>query len=273
MKEWLEPSVPGSRPATLDALRTPPPAQTLRRPRNREVRTPWSLRLDLATSTRWIWVVTGTLVVLDFLASAGAALGAPYSLTRFFDGDEKLNYPTAYKVTALLAVTLLLLALHSHARWVGDPFRKGWLLLAVVTAFAFVDESTYLHQTIGGFVHHHFNTSGVLRFAWTLVYVPALLAIGLLLLRHVEHLAPPLRTRLLAAGFVYGLGAVVTEPLKSVLSDSFTEASLSFKLVAATSDSLELVGLALLVLVLLRELTGRTDRLLVDLRGPQGTNR
>lgn len=221
---------------------------------------------DPVRITRLLWRVAVVLVALDVLASAGAAAGVPYSLTHFFDGDDKTNVPTAFKTTMLLALTLLLLSHWSLARWNGDPFERSWFLLALVAAFAFTDESTYLHQTLGHIVHDHLHTHGLLGFAWVIVYVPALAAVAFVTLARIRHLPAPLRRSLFVGAVLYGFGAVALEPVKSEFSEHRGELSLSFKLVAAVSDSLEMVGLTVLVAAMIVALARRTDGVLIQFR-------
>lgn len=205
------------------------------------------ISVDLAKTQFLVWFVIGNLVVADFLASIAAAEGlVPYTITRFFDGDYKVNFPTAAKTTLLLGSVVLMLGCWVASRSLGHPGARGWLLLAAATAFAFVDESTYLHQSMADVLHDEFDLHGVLRFAWTIVYIPAALVAGFFLLRNLRVLRPEVRRRLLPGGMVYVLGALAFEPLKSQVAESRGLDSLAFKLLAATSDCLQLVGLTLL---------------------------
>lgn len=220
-------------------------------------------RLDLARARRVLWIAMTVIVVLDVLASAATALGAPYLLTRFFDGDYKVNFPTGYKIFFLAGVTLLFAALWRVARRDGDRFAPGWLLLTLVSGFACMDETVWLHQSISEFLHHRFDTSGPLKFAWVLVYAPAAAAVFLVLLRYLSFLPSAVRTPMLLGGALYAGGAVLFEPIKSHFSDSAGENSLPFKLVAAASDSSEMIGLTILVVVLLGELARRAGAVAV----------
>jgi hypothetical protein len=67
-----------------------------------------SVQVRHVTST--VWKAVGVVIAADLIASLGAALGfLPYTITRFFDGDVKVNVPTGGKTTLLLASTVLLL--------------------------------------------------------------------------------------------------------------------------------------------------------------------
>lgn len=244
-------------PASADPATAGPPTGTAPIRRARIRRTPTErdevvIELDVRRVQIVLWAVVGSLIALDVLVSAGSGLGVlPYTITRFFDGDDKVNFPTGAKTTMLLAATVLMLGCWTAGRRRNDPAARGWLLLSLVTAFAFVDETTFLHQSLSGVLSDKFHFHGLLKYSWTIVYAPAAILVGVFLLRNLRLMRPAVRNRLLPGGAVYVAGAMLFEPIKSKVADSQGDDSLPFKLVAALSDSLELAGLAVLVIGLL----------------------
>jgi hypothetical protein len=221
-----------------------------------------TIRVSAQRVTKVVWAAVGTLVVLDVLASLAAAFDlAPYVLLRFFDGDSKVNFPTAGKTSLMLLSALLMLACWTVSKRRGDPAARGWLLLSGVTAFAFLDESIYLHQSLSDAVTKAFGLSGILHYSWTIVYAPMAVLVGVFVLRDMQLMNPVIRRRLLPAGALFAGGAIALEPIKSKLADSAGDGSLAFRLTAATSDSLELVGLGLLATGALAALMFLTSRL------------
>lgn len=66
---------------------------------------PIPMSVPIATVTRTPWSCVMALCLLDLVASVGAGTGLlPYTLTRFFDGDNKVNFPTGAKTVPLLTV-------------------------------------------------------------------------------------------------------------------------------------------------------------------------
>jgi hypothetical protein len=226
-------------------------------PRAAEVTVP----VMMAPVQRVIWIVIGTLVALDFVTAFLSAFGlAPYFFLRFFDADQKINFPTGAKTTFLLLNTLLMLACWWAARQRGDAVARGWALLAAGTGFAFIDETTYLHQSLSTTMADTFGLTGILKYSWTLLYAPAVVVIGIFLFRNLATMDPDIRKRLLPAGALFVGGALGLEPIKSSLSESTGDSGLAFRLTAAISDSLELAGLALLtgaMLIALSRITAR----------------
>lgn len=206
-----------------------------------------TFRLDVVRIQRIAWRIIAAIIVLDVIASvAGARELLPYALTRFFDGDEKVNVPTTAKLLLLLASTLLLVVCWAASRRRAHPGARAWALLAVCTTFAFCDEATWLHQTLSHTMEKALHTHGPLHYAWVLLYLPIAAAGGIVVIRYMRSMPPRVRRLLLPGGILYAVGALLFEPIKSEAVEEFGEGSLTMKLVAACSDSLQLVGLTLL---------------------------
>lgn len=199
-----------------------------------------------------LWGLTAALVLADGVASIGAGLRLlPFTATRFFDGDYKVNFPTGEKLLLLLTATVLLFGCWTAARRAVDRAATGWLLLGLCTAFALMDETVYLHQSLAAVLHDHLALGGPLAYAWTIVYVPMAALASVFLLRNLRSMHPRVRRLLMPGGIVYVTGAIVLEPVKSQLMERYGETSMPLKAAAALSDSLQLIGLTLLVCSLL----------------------
>jgi hypothetical protein len=210
------------------------------------------ITVDLRQVQLAMWALVGILVVADFFVSAASVTQLlPYSITRFFDGDAKVNFPTTGKTTLLLAAALLMLGCWTACRRRHDPQARGWLALALVTAFAWTDESTYLHQTLNEEMTKKLHLTGFLQFSWTIIYLPAAVLVGVFLLRNLRIMPAAVRNRLLPGGAVYATGALLFEPIKSHIADTYGDGGMLFKMAAGVSDSLELVGLTMLVCAVL----------------------
>ena len=223
-----------------------------------------SVTLPRQLVIRCIWWAVGVLIVATFVAQFAIDAWDKNNIVDLFDSDQKVNFPTAMKVLLLLSATALLagLGISNRDRW---P-RHRWFGMSVVFALLTLDEMTYMHQRLSDGMHVVFDTSGPLRFAWEVVYLPFVAALAVVYLPFWRQLANPLRTRLLLAaiGFAGGSGGI--EVIKSVLKDD-DHWKLSFGLVASLSDSLELLGLALLVTALLTTL-GDSNPIIILNFGP-----
>jgi hypothetical protein len=190
---------------------------------------------------------------------------------RLVDLDEEGNLPT-YFSAALLAATAVGLA--AAAALVSARGRRAWPLAvpAGVAALLSVDELASLHEQLA-LLADLLGVDAGLRFSWVVPGAVVALAVGAVLLLVARELAPRTRWRLVVAGVVYLLGALVVE---TVTGGMFRPAepgglepvqSTAYVLLNAVEEGLEMVG-ALLALraVLLVLRVGVTPRgLVVDL--------
>ena len=211
-----------------------------------------TVRLRASAARRVLVPVVAVLVVLAFAAQvARYKLSVPFKVTHLFDSDEKSNFPTGFKLLTLLLSSVLFAVVAGVKRRSADRWFRHWVGLSVAFALLFVDETATLHQTLSNGIRHYHATSGVLRYAWVLVFIPLTIAFGRVYLGFLGALPRPFRNLLLlaAAGFAGGSGG--GELLKGAVSTRYGEQSLPFGLSAAVSDSLEMIGLAILVVALL----------------------
>lgn len=220
----------------------------------------------VSISSRWvsraIWVAVMLLIAATFAVQFIRNRSGRSTIVDLLDSDQKLNFPSAMKILLLLGATVLLAL---TARTVRDRWHRiRWLGMSAVFAMLTLDEMTYMHQRLSDALHDAFGTSGPLKFAWVLVYLPLLVVLAVVYLPFWRKLPNPLRTQLVfaALGFAGGSGGI--EFVKSELFDD-RHWKLSFGLVASVSDSLELLGLALLCTALLTTMGRASDAVTVNI--------
>ncbi len=207
-----------------------------------------AIALRVRTVNRWIWISVVFLIVATFVAQFARNASGVNTMVNLFDSDQKTNFPSGAKILLLLAATALLgvLGMTVRDRW----HRVRWVGMSAVFALLTLDEMAYLHQHLSDGLHNLFATSGPLRFAWILVYLPLVAVLLVLYWPFWRKLPNPLRNQLLVAAIAFAGGSGGIEVVKSALFDD-ERWKLSFGLAASVSDSLELLGLALLVTALL----------------------
>ncbi|MGZ4678259.1 MAG: hypothetical protein ACXVJ7_10785 [Acidimicrobiia bacterium] len=209
------------------------------------------LRLPVERMLRVMWIGIAALVVASFVAQFWRHSGGVNTAVNLLDSDQKLNFPSSAKILLMLASTglLVLVGLRAPDRW----SRVRWVGMGAIFALLTLDEMTYMHQRLSDSIHHWAGTHGALRFAWIVVYLPIVAVIAVVYLPFWRQLADRIRTRLLVAALLFAGGSAGIEVVKGVVYDD-DHWRLSFGLVASLSDTLEFIGLGLLVALLLREL-------------------
>jgi hypothetical protein len=225
-----------------------------------------TLRLHLRTVRQFLIVTVAALVVLTFVAQVFKDQGWLPSVARFIDSDVKLNLPSVFKELALVAAALVTWLISRIAREEDDRWGIHWLVLSVIIAFLALDEMTFAHQSFGNALRAHFDFHGALHYAWVVVYGPAAVVGFVLLARFWWNMRSGLRRSLAWAGLLFGVGAAGFGLLKGSVADRWGTASLHFYLTSATSDSFEMIGMAVLLAAVLGELSRRAGEVTVSIR-------
>jgi hypothetical protein len=212
---------------------------------------------------RVLAITTAALIVMTYVAQFLKDRESALTFARLFDSDVKANFPTGFKIFALTASALAIWMIARHAAATGDRWARHWLLLAVVVALLALDETAWIHWSVGAWLHGLTDSSGALRFAWVALYLPAGLAVAAFLWRFFWALPPWSQVGFASAGVLFGGGSGILEMVKGVVVTDGHDESLRLMLVAATSDSLEFIGLSILLITALRELGSRTSEVKV----------
>ena len=132
-----------------------------------------TFRISVERLTRiLIWTVLA-LAVTNLIAQILRWKGKAADISRFFDGNQKVNIPTGYKVFMLVASALTVLAIARAAQNANDPWAGRWYFLAAVVGLLAFDETVYLHQSLSDFLDKHFQSESLPHFKWVIVYLPA----------------------------------------------------------------------------------------------------
>ena len=231
-----------------------------------------TFRISVERLTRiLIWTVLA-LAVTNLIAQILRWKGKAADISRFFDGNQKVNIPTGYKVFMLVASALTVLAIARAARNANDPWAGRWYFLAAVVGLLAFDETAYVHQSLSDFLDKHFQSESLPHFKWVIVYLPAAAIIIAGLWRFVRSLSPRTK-RWFAIGallFIGGSGGL--ELVKGKLADnSDINTSGQFLTAAGISDTLEEIGLAIFLLGGLRELSTRVSAVRLEVDDPERT--
>jgi hypothetical protein len=213
---------------------------------------PVDVRVQLGRVQIVLWLLTGSLVTLNVLVSLFGGLHLlPYSLTRFFDGNDRESFLSGTKTTLLLLAAVLMAGCTLAARRRGDPSARGWRLLALVACFTFADELTGMHVALSDVLRTHYHFRGLGRYAWALAYLPVAVTVLLVLVRDLRRMPRAVRARLLPGLVLYAIGIIGLEPVRALVAEQRGDGSLAFTTMAATADGTALVGLTFVVCAVL----------------------
>jgi len=236
-----------------------------------------TVHLTPARVTVALLVTIAALVSIHALSLFGLfELGRDHQmgLFRMFNLSEEGNVPTWFAATTLFTSAVLLGLTWHIVRAAGEPFARHWGVLALIFLFIAIDEAAGIHELLILPVRELVSAERALYFAWVIPYGILVLIFALAYARFM--LALPRRTAilLLAAALLYVGGALGMEMLSPQVYDWTGEVSLPMFIMLLVEETLEMLGIAVLIYALLDHLARRGAR--VEFRfaesppGPQG---
>jgi len=179
-----------------------------------------------------------------------------FGVVPLFNLDGEHNVPSFFSGCLLLLNGILFwLVAHRPALTRGAV----WYVLAAVFVFLAYDELFGIHERLTPPIRTALHTTGLLYYAWIIAYAVPLLALIGWFIPTWRTLEAPARRRLTVAGVLYFLGAIVMEMIGGAYDEAFGRRTLSWGLLVAVEESLELAGLVVLahtLLMLLRPSAG-----------------
>lgn len=178
-----------------------------------------------------------------------------FELSNRFDFADEMSIPTWFSQALFLVASSLAFLLAYLER--SKAARKIWKVLAIVMLLGSVDEVAAIHESILQVIHISLfedNPPTLLANAWVII-IPIILVFALAVLYKMYANLPRQVVRVLIAAFsVYFIGAVIVELISSISTErSFFEQGI----LAAVEESLEVLGLIMVVFALARYIETR----------------
>jgi hypothetical protein len=182
------------------------------------------------------------------------------NLLDFFNLNEENNLPTFFTLFLFLSCFLALSIISVQKRATNDQWAARWMILAIIFILLPLDEFAGVHELVGYKLRVTFDLGGWLYYAWVL---PGAVFVGLFGLYYITFLRSlPRETAglMLAAGAVYVGGAIGMEVFAGRYAEINGKENMTFQMVSAAEEALEMLGLAVFLFSLLRYLSdGRPD--------------
>lgn len=222
---------------------------------------PMDIELSKSTLQRPFFILLGLVV---FAGVAVEVLGSVYEwstqsgILPLFSLSYEGNVPTFYSAGILSLAAVLLAFSAVTARKKGDGFVPQWWILSLGFFYIAIDEVFSIHESAGGLL----KLSGVLYFSWVVPAAVVVLGIGLSYIRFLQHLPKRTALRFLIAGTIYVGGAVLMELPLGYWTEKHGSHNLTYGLIDAVEETLEMVGINLFNLWLVEHLADQNVRLL-----------
>jgi len=177
-----------------------------------------------------------------------------FGLVPRFDLNEEFNIPTTFSVFQILLAAALLGILWRYTVSIGDPQSRRWGFLSGLFLFLAVDESAKIHELFNQPYFSESGTPGAFRFAWVIVYIPAVIALFLWMWPFFRRLVRPLRSYVALAAFLYLGGAIGVEMISGWYSGAFGFRNFGYAVITAIEEGAEMTGVTLFIYALARHM-------------------
>jgi len=231
------------------------------------------IRMSPRNTVIWLSAIAIFLVVAHLIT-----IGLPYAMGGFehalvrvmfslFFLDGEGNLPSLYSTWLFLINAILFLMVRKAAGLNGDS-QKIWLVLSIVFVFLALDESISIHERLIDPLRQAWHATGVFYYAWIIPYG---IGVGLLAI-----IAIPVFWRMQKRiRFYFGLSAVVylfavigLEMISGQYLVMMNEKKdIVWILMVTLEESLEMVGLIILVYALLLLLRNKYNGFMIIMSG------
>lgn len=235
-------------------------------PENINLENPSSDYLDLSTYrgsslvfsiNRFIKFLCSISIVFILLSLAGQFYRYFYNageeryITHMFNLDEEINFPTFFSSFLLLFSSSLFLLIAATKKKFHEKYYLNWYFLSGILFLMSMDEILMIHEQFSTPIRNSLHTQGFLYFAWLL---PALGFILIFLVVNINlfiSLSERYQKGLFLAAFIYLNGAFIMEMIGGKFLSFYGQINFSYALLTTFEESLELIGLILLIYNLL----------------------
>lgn len=222
-----------------------------------ERRSPRTATIDLRSSLIGKALV-GVVTILVGLSLLGQVMKFEFGFERAFGFipafflDNEGNVP-AYVSSVLLGSAAVILGVIATAKHdVEDRYARHWTGLAVIFGLMSLDEMVSIHERLIGPLRAILHVDGWLHFAWVVPGSLVVLLLAVVYFRFVLHLDAPFRVWFVGAGLIYVAGALGMELVGGQLAFLHGEDNFTYMLVVTIEETLELIGISLFLVGLVR---------------------
>ena len=185
-------------------------------------------------------------------------------IARRFTLDSEGSVPAWYSSILLLTAGVLLAVVALVAFQQKDRWWKHWTALASLFCLLSLDEAASFHESLILPLQKHFGANGIFFFAWVIPGMFFVGAVGLAFLKFVLNLDHPTRNRFILSGVLFVGGALGLEFVGGAFMDKLGEQHILYIMAAATEETLEMLGVTLFIIAILRHLESRVGELRVS---------
>lgn len=194
-----------------------------------------------------------------------------FGLVHLFDLNAEQTVTVWYQTMMLTLIGILSLIIAKDHRERKAPFAGHWLGLGVIFILMGMDEFVSLHELIGDeILAPVLHTAGHFNSTWLIFAIPLVFLFMFSYLKFFLALPAMDRNRMILALFIYVCGAALIEIPENLYSAHHGEGNLVFVTFVAIEEFLEMVGMLLLNIALLKKIAGSVKSATIEVVDDRG---
>jgi len=201
----------------------------------------------------WIMGIIVTIHIVTLVLMWGFGHDNVHGLVHQFDVDGEDNIPAYFSFALLFAGAVLLAVIARRQPAEMRPRRIYWAGLSLIFTYLSLDEGFEIHERVGNLTARWLGAHQLQLYSWLIPYAIAMVVFLALYARFLFQLPPADQKRIVLAGFVYVMGAVVFEALGAWFVDVYhTEHAWLYDIESAIEETLEMTGSILFIYALMK---------------------
>jgi hypothetical protein len=217
-----------------------------------------SIHLSPRVVIRTLIVIVGLLVLIDSALNViqyRFGHDTVFGLNHLMDLGREGSLPTWYASMQLAAAGMLLSIIAVSKVRGREKHAIAWCVLSAGFLFMSFDEAAEVHETWGKFVSA-VPREGIFYFSWVVVAIPLCVGLFIFFIGLLRSLSARTRNGMLLSAAVFLGGVLGMELVSGVYLDGIgIRNSLTYSMLNVLENGMELLGIALFIRVLVRQLS------------------
>ena len=223
-----------------------------------------AVKINIPSLSKYLMIVIGLLVVLNILVVISYQLGIEFPARDKFYFDREDSLPTYYSALLLFGSALVLSIIAFLKRKEKDSFAVHWTILSFIFLALSIDEAVSFHEYLIEPLRANFQLDGALRFPWVIAGGLFVLVFVFSYLKFFLALSKNMKILFFMSGAIYVLGVIGFEMIGGSIykgSTGVSDKSLLYMVVMTTEETLEMLGISLFIITLLKYIKSYTPKL------------
>jgi hypothetical protein len=224
--------------------------------------------INLKKVPTWLFIITGLLVAGHIVGQIEKYIfnhSTVFGLVPFFDLGKEKNLPTFFQMIILLFACTLLFLCSRISQKQNDSKKGYWIVLSIGFFYMGIDEWFVLHEKTNQFVRDVIKAKFMdsVHFPWVVLGLLVVAISTIFFYGFLMKLDQKTRKLFIIAAVLYITGSIGFEMIGGLYIDKIGADNLVYAMLTAFEETLEMVGVVVMIKGLLGYLAQKTVTLAI----------